>query len=157
MSRIALTLPAGSTEPKFWLDRLPLKPERIREARPNSGEYLLDIGALLPEPEPVLTVQFGDPNCASSCGLIGSHTLVAPAFPDNTSVESTVWEVTLPFEQYLYLGAVGCLEFRSACATPRYGTDARLRKPPTSTAGWAGRTGHGGRRQYLRVQPLWPR
>ncbi len=112
VSRIALTLPAGSTEPKFWLDRLPLKPERIREARPNSGEYLLDIGALSPEPEPVLTVQFGDPN-AQSCDLIGSHTLGAPAFPDNTSVESTVWEVTLPFEQYLYSAPRGFTpEFR---------------------------------------------
>lgn len=112
VSRIALTLPAGAAEPKFWLDRLPLKPERIREARPNSGEYVLDVGALSPEPEPVLTVQFGDPN-AQACGLIGSHTLGAPAFPDNTSVEATVWEVTLPFEQYLYLSPRGFApEFR---------------------------------------------
>ncbi|HET6324200.1 MAG TPA: hypothetical protein VFG04_05830 [Planctomycetaceae bacterium] len=101
VSRLALTLPAGSTEPKFLLDRLPLKLERIREARPNSGEYLLDIGALSPEPLPVLTVQYGDPE-ASPCGLMGSHRLSAPVFPDNTTIESTVWEVTVPFEQFLF-------------------------------------------------------
>jgi hypothetical protein len=103
-SRIALTLPAGSTEPKFWLDRIPLKLERIREARPASGEYLLDIGALSPESEPVLTVQYGDPN-ASPCGLIGFHHLGAPVFPDSTSIDSTVWEVTFPFDQYLFFGS----------------------------------------------------
>jgi hypothetical protein len=100
VSRLALTLPPGSTEPKFWLDRLPLKMERIREARPSSGEYLLDIGALSPEPLPVLTVQYGDPE-ANACGLIGFHRLSAPVFPDSTSIESTVWEVTFPLEQFL--------------------------------------------------------
>jgi hypothetical protein len=106
VSRIALTLPAGSTDAKFWLDRLPLKLERIREARPNSGEYLLDIGALSPEPLPVLTVQYGDPE-AAPCGLIGFHQLSAPVFPDNTSIESTLWEVTFPFEQFLFSSPLG--------------------------------------------------
>ena len=105
-SRIALTLPAGSTEARFWFDRLPLKSERIREARPASGEYLLDIGALSPEPQPVLTVQYVDPD-ASPCGLIGFHRLSAPSFPDNTSIESTVWKVTFPFEQYLFSASPG--------------------------------------------------
>ncbi len=106
VSRLALTLPAGSTEPKFLLDRLPLKLERIREARPNSGEYLLDIGALSPEPLPVLTVQYGDPE-ASPCGLMGFHRLSAPIFPDSTSIESTVWEVTFPLEQFLFFTPPG--------------------------------------------------
>jgi hypothetical protein len=111
-SRIALTLPAGSTEARFWFDRLPLKPERIREARPASGEYLLDIGALSPEPQPVLTVQYVDPD-ASPCGLIGFHRLSAPSFPDNTSIESTIWKVTFPFEQYLFSASPGfSAEFR---------------------------------------------
>jgi hypothetical protein len=105
-SRIALTLPAGSTEARFWFDRLPLKLERIREARPGSGEYLLDIGALSPEPQPLLTVQYIDPD-ASPCGLIGFHRLNAPTFPDNTSIESTVWEVAFPFEQYLFSASPG--------------------------------------------------
>jgi hypothetical protein len=105
-SRIALTLPPGSTEAKFWFDRLPLKQERIREARPTSGEYVLDVGALSPEPEPLLTVQYVDPQ-ASPCGLIGLHRLRAPSFPDNTSIETTVWEVTFPFEQYLFSEPAG--------------------------------------------------
>jgi hypothetical protein len=105
-SRIALTLPVGSTEARFWFDRLPLKLERIREARPASGEYLLDIGALSPEPQPVLTVQYIDPD-NSPCGLIGFHRLSAPTFPDNTSIESTVWKVTFPFEQYLFSASPG--------------------------------------------------
>ena len=106
VSRIALTLPTGSAEPKFWLDRLPLKPERIREARPGTGEYLLDVGALSPDPYPVLTAQFGDPEI-SPCGLLGFHQLSAPVFPDNTSIESTIWEVTFPFEQYLFFASPG--------------------------------------------------
>jgi hypothetical protein len=105
-SRIALTLPVGSTEARFWFDRLPLKLERIREARPASGEYLLDIGALSPEPQPLLTVQYIDPDI-SPCGLIGFHRLSAPTFPDNTSIESTVWKVTFPFEQYLFSASPG--------------------------------------------------
>ncbi|HEV3301360.1 MAG TPA: hypothetical protein VG055_17035, partial [Planctomycetaceae bacterium] len=105
-SRIALTLPVGSTEARFWFDRLPLKLERIREARPASGEYLLDIGALSPEPQPVLTVQYINPDI-SPCGLIGFHRLSAPTFPDNTSIESTVWKVTFPFEEYLFSASPG--------------------------------------------------
>jgi hypothetical protein len=100
-SRLCLTLPVGATEAKFWLDRIPLKPERIREARPESGEYRLDVGALSPNPQPVLTVQYSDPN-AGPCGLLRLHHLNAPLFPDNTSIESTVWDVAFPYEQFLF-------------------------------------------------------
>ncbi len=143
VSRIALTLPAGSTEPKFWLDRLPLKPERIREARPNSGEYLLDIGALSPEPEPVLTVQFGDPN-AQSCGLIGSHTLGARPFRTIRRSNRRFGKSRCRLSNIFIWRRAGSPPNSAGSATARYGTDARLRKLPTSTAGWA--APHGPRR-----------
>jgi hypothetical protein len=144
-SRIALTLPPGSTEARFWFDRLPLKQERIREARPASGEYVLDVGALSPEPQPVLTVQYVDPE-GSPCGWMGFHRLSAPAFPDNASIESTIWEVTFPFEQYLCSAPSGFSpEFR-------WGRDGAVwSRQPTSRAaelnrGLAG-TAHAGREE----------
>jgi hypothetical protein len=112
VARIALTLPAGSTEPKFWLDRLALRPERVLEARPASGEYVLDVGALSPDSHPVLTVQYSDPD-ATPCGFVAFHRLSAPVFPDNVVIESTVWQVTFPFDQYLFFVPPGFIrEFR---------------------------------------------
>jgi hypothetical protein len=54
----------------------------------------------------VLTIQYGDAD-AAPFGLIGFHRLNAPSFPDNTSIESTIWQVTLPFEQYLFFTPAG--------------------------------------------------
>ena len=71
---VVLTLPPHSADAKFSLDGNPLKPERIREARPDSGEYRLDIGGLSPNPERVLAVEYRDPEriALRICGAASS-------------------------------------------------------------------------------------
>jgi hypothetical protein len=103
---VVLTLPSHSTDPKFSLDGVELKPERIREARPDSREFRLDIGSLSPNPERVLAVEYRDPN-GSPCGFVALHRLQAPSFPDSTSIGSLIWEVTFPYEQFLFLDPSG--------------------------------------------------
>jgi len=98
---VALTLPLNATDPKFSLDGVDLKPERVRETRPESGEYRLDIGTLSPNPERVLAVEYRDP-IGSPCGYVAWHRLQAPVFPDTTSIGSLIWEVTFPYEQFLF-------------------------------------------------------
>jgi hypothetical protein len=103
---VVLTLPPHSTPPKFFLDGVDLKPERIRETRPDSGEFRLDIGSLSPNPERVLTVEYGDAH-GTPCGFVSLHRLQAPSFPDNTTIGSIIWQVTFPFEQFLFLDPSG--------------------------------------------------
>jgi hypothetical protein len=104
---VVLTLPARSPElPTFALDGVELKRERIHQARPDSGEFLLEIGGLSPNPERVLTVSYRDPN-GSPCGFVSLHRLQAPVFPENTSIGPLVWEVTFPYEQFLFLDPSG--------------------------------------------------
>lgn len=111
-SSVILTLPPQSTDPKFSLDGVDLKPERFRETRPESGEFRLDIGSLSPNPQRVLAVDYREPN-GSACGFIALHRLHAPAFPDSTSIGSLIWEVTFPYEQFLFLDPPGfSAEFR---------------------------------------------
>ena len=98
---VALTLPLNATDPKFSLDGVDLKPERVRQTRPESGEYRLDIGTLSPNPERVLAVEYRDP-IGSPCGYVAWHRLQAPVFPDTTSIGSLIWEVTFPYEQFLF-------------------------------------------------------
>jgi hypothetical protein len=104
---IVLTLPARSPEPpKFIVDGTELKPERVRQARPDSGEFRLDIGGLSPNPERVLTVSYRDPN-GSPCGFVSLHRLQAPVFPENTSIGPLIWDVVFPYEQFLFLDPSG--------------------------------------------------
>ena len=103
---VILTLPLHSIDWKFSLDGVELKPERIREARPNSGEFRLDIGSLSPNPERLLAVEYRDAN-GSACGFVALHRLQAPSFPDSTSIGSLIWEVTFPYEQFLFLDPSG--------------------------------------------------
>ncbi len=104
---VVLTLPARSPEPpKFALDGVELKRERIRQARPDSGEFLLEIGGLSPNPERVLTVSYRDPN-GSPCGFVSLHRLQAPVFPENTSMGPLVWDVAFPYDQFLFLDPPG--------------------------------------------------
>jgi hypothetical protein len=103
---VALTLPPHATDLKFSLDGVDLKPERIREIRPDSGEYRLDVGTLSPNPERVLAVEFRDP-MGTPCSFVSLHRLQAPVFPDTTSIGSLIWEVTFPYEQYLFLDPSG--------------------------------------------------
>jgi hypothetical protein len=104
---VVLTLPARSPEPPtFALDGAELKRERIRQARPDSGEFLLDIGGLSPNPERVLTVSYRDPN-GSPCNFVSLHRLQAPVFPENTSIGPLVWEVAFPYDQFLFLDPSG--------------------------------------------------
>ena len=105
-SSVVLTLPPHSVEPKFSLDGVELKSERIREARPDSGEFRLDIGTLSPNPQRVLAVDYHDPN-GSPCGFVALHRLHAPSFPDSTSIGLLMWEVTLPYEQFLFFDPSG--------------------------------------------------
>jgi len=105
-SSVLLALPPHSIDSKFSLDGLALKPERIRETRPESGEYRLDIGGLSPNPERVLAVDYREPN-GSPCGFVSLHRLLAPTFPDSTSIGSLIWEVTFPYEQFLFLDPSG--------------------------------------------------
>jgi hypothetical protein len=103
---VALTLPPHVVDARFSLDGIGLKPERAHETRPESGEYRLDIGALSPNPERVLAVEYRDPS-GSPCGFIALHRLQAPTFPDTTSIGSLIWEVTFPYEQFLFLDPSG--------------------------------------------------
>jgi hypothetical protein len=98
---VTLTLPPNATDSKFSLDGVGLKPERVRETRPESGEYRLDLGTLSPNPERVLAVEYRDAN-GSPCGYVAWHRLQAPVFPDTTSIGSLIWEVTFPYEQFLF-------------------------------------------------------
>ncbi len=98
---VALTLPPNATDPRFSLDGVDLKSERVRETRPESGEYRLDIGTLSPNPERVLAVEYRNAN-GSPCGYVAWHRLQAPVFPDTTSIGSLIWEVTFPYEQLLF-------------------------------------------------------
>jgi hypothetical protein len=105
-SSVVLTLPPRSADPRFSLDGVELKSERIREARPDSGEYRLDIGTLSPNPQRVLAVEYRDPN-GSPCGFVALHRLQAPLFPDSASIGLLMWEVTLPYEQFLFFDPSG--------------------------------------------------
>lgn len=103
---VALSIPSPAGDPRFWLDDVPLKAERVRELRPGSGEFRLDIASLSPNSQRVLTIEYADPKGAP-CGLVSLHRLQAPAFPDSTTIEAVLWEVTLPFEQFLFLSPAG--------------------------------------------------
>jgi hypothetical protein len=54
----------------------------------------------------VLAVEYRNPN-GSACGFIALHRLQAPSFPDSTSIGSLIWEVTFPYEQFLFLDPSG--------------------------------------------------
>lgn len=103
---VALKLPPNASDLKFSLDGVALKSERIRETRPDSGEYRLDVGALSPNPERVLAVEYLEPN-GTPCGFVSLHRLQAPVFPDTTSIGSLIWEVTFPYEQFLFMDPSG--------------------------------------------------
>jgi hypothetical protein len=105
-SSIVLTLPPQSADAKFSLDGVELKSERIREARPGSGEFRLDLSTLSPNPQRTLAVEYRDSN-GSPCGFVALHRLHAPSFPDSTSIRLLMWEVTLPYDQFLFLNPSG--------------------------------------------------
>ncbi len=130
---VVLTLPARSPEPpKFALDGVELKRERIRQARPDSGEFLLEIGGLSPNPERILTVSYRDPN-GSPCGFVSLHRLQAPVFPENTSIGPLVWDVAFPYDQFLFLDPPGFL-----ARVPLAAADG-LVEPRSHAAGFRGR------------------
>jgi hypothetical protein len=133
---VALTLPPQAADPRFSLDGIELKPERIRETRPDSGEYRLDVGTLSPNPDRVLAVEYREPN-GTSCGFVSLHRLQAPVFPDTTSIGSVIWEVTFPYEQYLFLDPSGFSpEFRWQRQTVFW---SRQRTPQAADIGsWLG-------------------
>ena len=59
-----------------------------------------------------MVVEYRDPN-GSPCGFVALHRLQAPTFPDTTSIGSLIWEVTFPYEQFLFLDPSGfSSEFR---------------------------------------------
>ena len=101
---VVITLPDRTEDRKFWLDDIEIKPERIQESRLDSGDFHLDISALSPNPRPVLTVEYRETS-GSSFSLISIHHLNAPRFPDTTVIGSMMWEVTLPYDHYLFLNS----------------------------------------------------
>ena len=103
---VVLTLPPHASDSKFSLDGIELKPERAREMRPDSGEYRLDIGSLSPNPERVLAVAYRDAG-GSPCGFVALHRLEAPVFPASTSIGSLIWDVTFPYDQFLFYDPAG--------------------------------------------------
>ena len=83
----------------------------------------------------MLTVQFVDAD-ASPCGLIGFHRLSAPSFPDNTSIESTIWKVTISVRA-ISLFRIARIFCRIPLAARRQscGTVGQLRGPLISAHG----------------------
>lgn len=106
VSSIALVLPRGASQPQFSLNGVPLKPDRVREIRPDTKEFRVEIGASTAEGPRVLSVNYSEPN-RSPCGLLAVHHLDAPTLPEGTAIDTMAWEVAFPYEQFLFLTPFG--------------------------------------------------
>lgn len=105
---ITVTLPPEELALEtFWWDDQELGPDDWKEEPPGSGQYRVTV----PESrsrsaEHLLTIDYRS-RTAFPFHWSRAHHLVAPQFPPEVWVDQTVWEVSLPVGQHLFVAPEG--------------------------------------------------
>ena len=101
VSTLDLVVPDDAVVESVWWDRRKLDAGRIRTSAGNPERYRLRISDALERGSHLLTVSFHS-RFASSVRWSERHTMNTPYLSGNAWVEQTLWDVVLPWKQYLF-------------------------------------------------------